>query len=266
MKTVTSKDGTSIAYDQSGQGRALILVGGMFELRSADFDTSKLSAFPLMNQHFTLYNYDRRGRGDSGDTLPYSVEREVEDIEALIDSAGGSAYISGISSGAALALEAALRLGGKITRLAMYDPPYNDDDYAKQAWREFRKNLDQALAEGRRGDAVGLFMMLTGMPEEDLAGMRDYPFWEQLEAIAPTIAYDAAVTGEDASVPTARAARLTIPTLVINGENSYPFMLESGRTLAKAIPNAQYRVLAGQAHEVEPDAIAPALVEFFTQP
>jgi pimeloyl-ACP methyl ester carboxylesterase len=219
-----------------------------------------------MNQHFTLYHHDRRGRGDSGDTLPYAVEREVEDIEALIDAAGGSAYISGISSGAALAMEAALRLGSKITKLAIYDPPYNDDEYGKQAWREFRKNLDQALAEGRRGDAVGLFMMLTGMPEEQLPEMRQYPFWDGLEAIAPTIAYDAAVTGEDAAVPAERAARLTIPTLVMNGENSYPFMLQSGQTLAKAIPNAQYRVLAGQAHEVEPDAIAPALVEFFTQP
>ena len=265
METIASKDGTSIAYDQFGQGPALILVGGMFELRAAEFDTAKLAAFPLMQQHFTLYHYDRRGRGDSGDTLPYSVEREVEDIEALIDAAGGTACISGISSGAALALEAALRLGSKISRLAMYDPPYNDDETAKQSWREFRTKLDQALAEGRYGDAVGLFMMLTGMPEDQLAGMREYPFWALLESIAPTIAYDAAVIGEAAAVPTERAARLTIPTLVMNGGASYPFMLESGQALAQAIPGAQYRVLAGQAHEVEPEAIAPALVEFFTK-
>ena len=261
MQTVTSKDGTTIAYDQTGSGPALILVGGMFEQRAFESDTAFLAVFPELTQHFTVYHYDRRGRGDSGDTLPYAVQREIEDIEALIDTAGGSAYLSGISSGGSLALEAAL--GGKVKKLAMYDPPYNDDPDARKSWRQFQKELQTTLAEGRHGDAVELFMLQTGMPREHLEGIRQIPMWPMLEAVAPTIAYDAAAVGEDAAVPAERAARLHIPALVINGSESYPFMLESGKTLAKAIPNAQYRVLEGQKHEVTPEALAPVLVEFF---
>ena len=126
MRTVTSKDGTTIAFDQSGTGPALILVGGTFEQRAMDSETAQLAALPLLAQHFTVFHYDRRGRGDSTDTLPYAVEREIEDIEALIDAAGGSAFVFGISSGAALAMEAAIKLGGKVKKLAMYEAPYND--------------------------------------------------------------------------------------------------------------------------------------------
>src|SRR3954467_14777469 len=136
MQTITSKDGTTIAYDQSGIGPALILVGGAFEQRAMESDTSKLATYPLLNEHFTVVHYDRRGRGDSGDTLPYAVEREIEDIEALIDAAGGSAFVFGISSGAALVMEATLQLGGKVKKLAMYEAPYNSDAVARQAWRE----------------------------------------------------------------------------------------------------------------------------------
>lgn len=264
MKTATSKDGTTIAYDQSGIGPALILVGGMFEYRAWESETPKLAALPLLAQHFTVYHYDRRGRGDSTDTLPFAVEREVEDIEALINAAGGSAFVFGISSGAALAFEAALALGGKVKKVALYDPPYNDEVDARQAWKHFRQELKETLAEGRHGDAVGLFMMLLGMPAEQLEGMRQYPMWSFWEAIAPTIAYDAAIVGEEAAVPTERATRVTVPTLVINGSESYPFMHVSGATLAKVMPHAQYRILEGQTHEVEAEAIAPVLTEFFT--
>lgn len=264
MKTVTSKDGTTIAYDQVGTGPALILAGGMFEYRAWESETPKLAAFPLLTQHFTVFHYDRRGRGDSSDTLPFAVEREIEDIEALIDEAGGSAFVFGISSGAALAFEAALRLGSKVKKVALYDPPYNDEADARQAWKNFRQELKDTLAAGRRGDAVGLFMMLVGMPADHLEGMRQSPLFPMWEAIAPTIAYDAAAVGEEAAVPADRAARVTLPTLVINGSESYPFMLVSGATLAQAIPNAQYRILKGQTHEVAPEAIAPVLVEFFT--
>jgi pimeloyl-ACP methyl ester carboxylesterase len=264
MQTVTSKDGTKIAFDKAGNGPALILVGGMFEQRALESDTAKLAVYAPLLQHFTVYHYDRRGRGDSTDTLPYAPEREIEDIEALIDHAGGSAYLSGISSGAALAFEAASALGGKVKKLAMYEPPYNDDEMGRQSWKEFRKNLTQALAEGRKGDAVGLFMMVTGMPAEHLEGMRQHPMWAGMEAIGHTIAYDAAALGEEAAVPVERAARLTVPTIVMNGEATpYPFMQTSAVALAKVIPNAQHRVLAGQVHEVEPDAIAPVLIEFF---
>lgn len=264
MGTVTSKDGTRIAYDQSGKGPALILVGGMFEQRAMESDTSKLAALPLLAEHFTIYHYDRRGRGDSSDMLPYAVEREIEDIEALIGEAGGSAFLSGISSGASLAFEAALALPGKVKGLAMYEPPYNDDDEGRQAWKEFRTKLTDHLAAGRRGDAVGAFMMLAGMPAEHLEGMRQSPMFPMLEAIAPTIAYDAAAVGEDASVPTDRAARIAVPTLVMSGgATEFPFMQVSAKALADAIPNAKFRTLEGQTHEVEPEALAPVLIEFF---
>jgi pimeloyl-ACP methyl ester carboxylesterase len=264
MRSVTSKDGTTIAFDQSGKGPALILVGGMFEQRAMDSETAKLAAFPLLAQHFTVIHYDRRGRGDSSDTLPFAVEREIEDIEALIDEAGGSAFLFGISSGAALAFEAALALGGKVKTLAMYEPPYNDDADARRAWKEFRQQLLELLAEGRRGDAVGSFMMLLGMPAEHLEGMRQYPMWPMWEAIAPTMAYDAAALGEDASIPVRRAARLAIPTLIMDGgATEFPFMHITALALAKAIPNAQHRTLEDQTHEVTAEALAPVLVEFF---
>jgi pimeloyl-ACP methyl ester carboxylesterase len=264
MKTVTSKDGTTIAFDQSGAGPALILVGGMFEQRAMESETAKLAAFPLLAQHFTVIHYDRRGRGGSSDTQPFAVEREVEDIEALIDAAGGSAFVSGVSSGAALAFEAALKLPGKVKKVAMYEAPYNDDEAARQAWREFRQQLDLALAEDRRGDAIGLFMMLLGMPAEQLEEMRQYPLWPMWEGIAPTMAYDAAAVGEDGSVPTERAASLTVPALVMDGgATPYPFMHESAMRLANAIPNSQQRTLEGQTHEVAAEALAPVLIEFF---
>lgn len=263
QKTVTSKDGTTIAFEQSGQGPALILVGGMFEQRAMESETSKLAVYPLLTENFTVYHYDRRGRGSSTDTQPFAVAREIEDIEALIDTAGGSAYVFGISSGAALAFEAALALGSKVKKLALYEAPYNDEDDARQSWKDFRKQLDATLAEGRRGDAVGLFMRLLGVPDEQIEEMHQYPMWPMWEGIAPTMAYDAAAAGEDASVPVKRAASLTVPTLVMDGELSYPFMHTSAVTLANAIPNAQHRTLQGQTHEVTPEAIAPVLVEFF---
>jgi pimeloyl-ACP methyl ester carboxylesterase len=265
MRTVISKDGTIIAFDQLGMGPALILIGGMFEQRAMASETAYLAAFPLLAQLFTVVHYDRRGRGDSTDTLPYAVEREIEDIDALIDITGGEAFVFGISSGAALAFEAARALGRKVRKLAMYEAPYNDDEDARQAWRTFRKQLKDALAEGRRGDAVGLFMMLLGVPPEHLDEMHQYPMWPMWEAVAPTIAYDAAALGEDASVPIERAANVIAPALIMDGGASYPFMHTSAVALAKAMPHAQHRTLEGQTHEVTPEAISPVLVEFFKQ-
>lgn len=263
MNTVTSRDGTTIAYDKAGTGPALILVGGMFEQRAMESETAKLAVFPLLSQHFTVYHYDRRGRGNSTDTKPSGLAREIEDIDALINEAGGSAFVFGISSGAALALEAALVLGSKVKKLALYEPPYNDDPEAREAWKDFRRQVNEAIAEGRNSDAVGLFMMVTGMPAEMLEEMRQYPMWPMWEGIAPTIAYDAEAVGEEAAVPAERAARLSIPTLVMNGTETYPFMPIAAAALAQAIPGAQHRALEGQTHEVAPEAIAPVLVEFF---
>ena len=263
MKTITSKDGTIIAFDQSGQGPALILVGGMFEQRTLDTETAQLAAHPLLAQYFTVFHYDRRGRGDSSDTQPYAVEREVDDIEAIIDEAGGSAFLFGMSSGAALAFEAALALGGKVKKLAMHEPPYNDDSAARQTWKDFRKQLQVALAAGRRGDAVALFMTLLGVPADHIEEMHQYPMWPMWEAVAPTIAYDAAVLGEEASVPTERATGMAVPALILDSGASFPFMHTTAVALAKAIPNAQHRTLEGQTHEVSPEVLAPVLVEFF---
>src|SRR2546425_38336 len=197
MNTVTSKDGTKIAYDKQGEGPAVILVYGALCYRSFG---SLPELVKLLAPHFTVYNYDRRGRGDSGDTRPYAVEREVEDIEALIDEAGGQASLYGHSSGAALALEAALRLGNKAKKLAMYEVPYNDDAGAQRAWKQYIKQLTEALAADRRGDAAALFMEFVGTPADQIEAMRHSPAWPMFEAIAPTLAYDhSAILGEDAS-------------------------------------------------------------------
>jgi pimeloyl-ACP methyl ester carboxylesterase len=261
VKTVTSKDGTTIAFDQLGQGPAVILVDGALQYRA--FDQGQAQLADLLAPHFTVFHYDRRGRGDSTDTQPFALEREIEDIKALINEAGGSAYLYGISSGAALAFEAALALDGKVKKLAMYEAPYNDDAAARQAWMKYRKELKELVAKDRRGDAVGLFMMLVGMPADQVPEMRQHPMWLLWEAVGQTLAYDAAALGEDASVPTERAAHLAVPTLVMNGAESYPFMHIAATALAKAMPNAQHRTLEGQTHEVAPEAIAPVLVEFF---
>lgn len=258
MKTVTSKDGTTIAFDRSGSGPVLILVDGALMHRAMGSGMAQLLA-----RHFTVVQYDRRGRGDSTDTRPFTVAREIEDIESLIDEAGGSAFLVGFSSGAALAMEAAIRLPQKVKGLAMYEAPYNSDEAARQRFREYRRRLDEAVAEGRRGDAAGLFMTYVGMPPDQLEGMRNHPGWSTFESVAPTLTYDAAVLGEDASVPVERASRVAVPTLVMDGGASYPFMHATATALARAIPGAQHRTLEGQTHEVSPDALAPVLVEFF---
>jgi pimeloyl-ACP methyl ester carboxylesterase len=259
MRTVISKDGTPIAFDRSGQGPTLILVTGALNTRPSSSLVARLA------QRFSVFAYDRRGRGESGDTMPYAVEREIEDIDALITEAGGSAFLFGHSSGGALALEAALKLGGeKVKKLAIYEVPYNDDPEFQWAWRVYLQQLSELLEAGRRGDAVALFMQYVGMPAEQIEGMRHSPAWPELEAIAPTLAYDhAAIMSEDVSVPVERAAQVRVPTLLINGSASFPFMYETARTLSQAIPHAQLRTLEGQDHAPADDVLAPALEEFF---
>jgi pimeloyl-ACP methyl ester carboxylesterase len=260
MNHVISKDGTRIAYETMGHGPALILVDGAFCFRG--FGPMPGLA-PLLTNHFTVYLYDRRGRGESGDTQPYALEREVEDIDALVDQAGGSAYIYGISSGAALALEAAYRLDGKVKKMALYEPPYNDDESLRPASRQYTKDLTALLSAGRNGDAAELFMRMVGMPEEQLAGMRQSPVWPVFEAVAPTLLYDDTALGKDRVVPVDRAASLKIPALVMNGGAGLPFMQTTASKLAGAIPGASYRSLEGQTHEVAADVLAPVLIDFF---
>lgn len=263
MQAVTSKDGTRIAYDKSGTGPAVILVSGALATRSSDTELAQLLA-----PHFTVYNYDRRGRADSADTKPYSVEREIEDIEALINEAGSSAYVYGISSGACLALEAAAALGDRIKKLAIYEAPYDEAEGAAEKWKEFRSKLDQLLAADRRGDSVALFMKIVGAPDEAVAEMKASPAWPGMEALAPTIAYDTAVVGKDRSVPVKRVAKVKATTLVMDGGASLeamPFMRSTAERLGKVIPNARRRTIEGQGHDVGSKALAPVLVEFFSR-
>jgi pimeloyl-ACP methyl ester carboxylesterase len=169
MSTVISKDGTEIAYTKQGSGPAVILVEGALGYRS--FGVMPQLAERLAPR-FTAFTYDRRGRGESGNSTPFAVAREVEDIAALNWQAGGESFIFGISSGACLALEAAIRLGDKIKKLAMYEPPYDSAEATRPAWQEYRQRLDQLLGAGRRGDAVALFMQFVGVPADQVDGMR----------------------------------------------------------------------------------------------
>jgi pimeloyl-ACP methyl ester carboxylesterase len=262
MQTVSSHDGTTIAYDKAGEGPALILVDGALSVHSSG---GKSELARLLAPHFTVYGYDRRGRGGSGDTPPYAVDREIEDIDALIDDAGGSAFLYGHSSGGTLAVLAAVRLGGRVSKIAIYEAPHNDDPDAQESWTEYLRELRQALADGRRGDAVGLFMRFVGTPGDQVEAMRQASFWPSMEAIAPTLAYDhAAIIGERWSAPTGLAARIAVPALVIAGAASLAFMPAAARALSTAMPHGQLRMLEDQAHNVDPAVLAPVLTDFFT--
>jgi pimeloyl-ACP methyl ester carboxylesterase len=260
-QTVTSRDGTRITYDKWGTGPALIVVGGALSDRTGGAELAQLLA-----PHLTVYSYDRRGRGDSTDTRPYSVKREIDDIEALIDGTGGSAYVYGKSSGASLALQAAAALGGKVKRLALYEPPYSEAEGAATEWKEFTAKLDELLAAERRTDAIALFMKFVGAPDDVVAKMKASPAWPGMLAMAPTLAYDNAVLGDDRSVPVGVAAKVQATALVMDGGASVgpmPFMRPTADKLGKAIPGAQRQVVEGQAHDVSPKVLAPILLKFF---
>jgi pimeloyl-ACP methyl ester carboxylesterase len=258
---VMSRDGTRIAYDKWGNGPVVILVNGALSDRSSNAELAKLLA-----SRFTVYSFDRRGRGGSTDTKPYSVTREIEDIETLIDSAGGSAYLYGKSSGASLALQAASALGDKVKKLALYEPPYSEAEGAAEEWREFRAKVAALLAAERRADAITLFMKFVGAPDEAIIKMKASPAWPGMMAMAPTLAYDNAVLGDDRSVPVAIAARVRAITLVMDGGASLkpmPFMRPTADKLGKVIPGAQRQIVAGQAHDVSAKVLAPILLKFF---
>jgi pimeloyl-ACP methyl ester carboxylesterase len=260
MDKVTSKDGTTIAFDHSGTGPAIILVGGALSDRSA---ARPLAA--LLASRFSVFSYDRRGRGDSGDVAPYAVEREVEDIEALINEAGGSAFVFGKSSGAVLALEAARRLA--IARLALYEPPFIIDGSRAPVPGDYVQQLTGLVSAGRRGDAVEYFMTkAVDVPAEYVAQMRNAPSWQAMEALAHTLAYDGAIMGNTLSghpLPAERWAAVTVPTLVMDGGDS-PLWAHNGvQAIVDILPHAQRRTLAGQTHAVAPEVLAPVLVEFF---
>jgi pimeloyl-ACP methyl ester carboxylesterase len=258
LNTVISRDGTPIAYDRLGDGAPVILVSGGSTDRSAN---APLAA--LLAHQFAVLNYDRRGRGPSGDTPPYSVEREIEDIDAVIREAGGSAFLYGTSSGGALALEAAAR-GLGIIKLAVWEPPYILDGYPRPP-ADTAAVFDRLVAEGRRGDAVEYFMArVVGLPPEFVAQARSAPWWATQEALAHTLAYDATIMG-DYSLPAERLAMVRVPTMVIDGGASFDWMHETAQSIVDLLPRGERRTLEGQSHNVAPEALAPVLIEFFTK-
>lgn len=261
MKTVTSKDGTKIAYDKSGQGPVVILIGGALVTSSAHAELAE-----LLSKDFTVFNYDRRGRGESGDTKPYSVQREIEDIQAIIDEAGGSAYLYGISSGACLAVEAAAALGDPVKKLAIYEAPYDEAEGVAEQWKTYSSELNQLLAADRNGEAVELHMKIVGLSDAAIAALKLSPRWTEMKTLAPTIAYDVAIVGEDRSIPVERASGIKATTLIMDGGaslESMPFMRVSADKLAKTIPGAQRHTIEGQAHNVDNKALAAVLKTFF---
>jgi pimeloyl-ACP methyl ester carboxylesterase len=271
MSHVTSKDGTSIAYEHTGAGPAVILVGGGLVDRSENAPLA-----PELAKHFTVYNYDRRGRGESGDTLPYAVAREIEDIDALVALARGAGthepvHLYGVSSGGGLVLEAAAA-GLAVDRIAVYEVPYCVAGDTPQRAREYVDKLGPAHVEGRRADAIELFFRLVGSSDAEIAGIKDSPYWPGLEAIAHTLAYEAACMA-DYQPPTDRLARITQPTLVVTGEAGHDphlgglpvdFFDQAAAAITASIPHAQRRTLPGQGHVADPTSVAPLLEQFFT--
>ncbi|MEI5036222.1 alpha/beta hydrolase [Streptomyces sp. S1A(2023)] len=262
MDKVYSADGTAIAYEQQGAGPAVVLVGGAFMTRG---DSAGLVG--LLAERFTVITYDRRGRGDSGDSAAYDVQREVEDLDALIEHAGGEAMIFGMSSGAVLALEATAR-GSAVTRLALYEPPFITDSSRPPLPTDYVDHLKELVAREAYGDAAAYFMTAAvGLPDEAVAGMRQAPFWSGMEATARTLPYDGQVMGDTMSgrpLPADRWQSVTVPVFVGSGDSGAPHMLTGARELAALADNFTLHVFPGQEHNIAPEALAPVLTGFFT--
>ncbi|HJP63565.1 MAG TPA: alpha/beta hydrolase [Mucilaginibacter sp.] len=261
MAQVTSKDGTLIAYEKSGKGFPLILVDGA--LCSRDFGPMPKLA-KLLSENFTVISYDRRGRNESGDTKPYAVEREIEDIEALIGEAGGPAFVYGISSGAALALAAAAS-GLNITKLALYEPPFDVSDEGHHAPADSLAQLKAMITQDRRADAVKYFMKdIIGIPPIVVFMMTLFPIWKKLKAVAHTLPYDIAIL-DGFGLPEERAKSVKIPTLISGGDKSQLLLKNAVKKLAEVMSNSELRMLKGQTHNVSEKAIGPVLVNFFNK-
>jgi uncharacterized protein YndB with AHSA1/START domain/pimeloyl-ACP methyl ester carboxylesterase len=263
METVISKDGTQIAYTKQGTGPAIIIISSA----AADH----LDALPLaehLTASFTVYNYDRRGRGQSKDTAPYAVAREVEDIEALIAAAGGQAYLFGSSSGAVLALEAANLLGDSIVKLYLYEPPFIINDSRKPVPGNYVEHLNALIEADKRSEAVEYFASeALGIPGEFIGYMKADASWNKMESLAHTLAYDGMIMGTTQSGNPLPAGRwnVAIPTLIMSGENSEPLFHDAARALVELLPEATAHLLAGQDHSavvMSPDVVAKAIVDF----
>lgn len=251
---VTSADGTTIAYETVGDGPAVILIGGALNTR----ESARNMAGMLANR-FTVYIWDRRGRGDSGDTLPWSPQREVEDLAALVMATGEDPAVYGHSSGAILALEAAAA-GVPIRKIVGYEPPYTFDAAHPVAPDV---TVQRALDAGDRDGAVAAFMHLVGMPDERIDGMKQTPFWPSLTTLAHTLVYDLGLAG-DSIVPTQRFATIAAPTLMIDGGDSPPWAVRASLAVTTAVPGATHMTLAGQTHDVDEAELVPTVAGFFS--
>jgi pimeloyl-ACP methyl ester carboxylesterase len=267
MHTVTSRDGTTIAHDRLGEGSAVILIGGALSRRS--YKGMRQLAELLAAQGHTVINYDRRGRGDSGDTKPYAVEREIEDLAVLIEAAGGSAALWGWSSGAVLALRAAAA-GLPVEKVSTYEPPFMVDPDNHLPETGYRERMDELVAAGRRADAVKHFMRsIVDVPAPFVAVMRLMPMWKDLKAVAHTLPYDLAIMGDTMaghSLAPDEWAGVTAPVLVVYGEKSPPSLQKGSRQLAEVLPDATLRGLPKQNHNVSMKELAPVLGEFLRAP
>jgi pimeloyl-ACP methyl ester carboxylesterase len=261
MATTRSKDGTRIAYSRAGKGPAVIFVDGALCYRASG---PSGPVAELLKEHCTVFTYDRRGRDESGNTLPYAVEREVEDIAALLSEAGGRATLFGVSSGAVLSLEAANCLSG-VTKLALYEAPFIVDDSHAPIPADFLTGLEEAVASDRRGDAVKMFLRLVGVPAFGVAMMRIMPVWKKLTAVAHTLPYDIRIVEPNQHgrpLPAARWGKVTMPTLVLDGGKSPEYMRNGMRALAGVLSSATYRTLPGQTHMVNAKVVVPVVAEF----
>jgi pimeloyl-ACP methyl ester carboxylesterase len=260
FETVISADGTPIAFERSGGGAPVVLIGGAFHDRCSHGGLATVLA-----PHFTAVSYDRRGRGNTGDTHPYAVQREIEDLTALIAGVGGRAGVFGHSSGAILALEAA-RAGAPIDRVAAYEPPYIPDGFPRPS-ADLAERLRTLIAEGRRDGAVALFQTeAIGMPAQVVEGFRHSEMWAGLVALAHTLPYDVEITGPGNILPVQRLAGVAVPTLVIVGTASMPWMLPGTQVVADAIPGAHRLELEGENHGTpcaHPEVLLPVLLDFF---
>jgi len=265
LQTVTSQDGTIIAFDKVGSGPAVILVNGAGVSRTSDPFMGHLAA--LLGKHFTVYNYDRRGRGDSSDTQPFAREREMEDLQALVEDADGTAMVFGISSGGVVSLDATAVTPG-ISKVVVYEPSLIVDDSRQPVAADYAEHLMRLSVEGKRDEAAEYFLtQAVGIPADYIAGIKqDQAAWSGLTSVAHTLAYDAAFVGtlmQGKPLPTDRWVKVTVPVLVADGGASDAWVHHGADALANVLPHASRHTLAGQTHNVDPNVLAPVLIDFF---
>lgn len=256
MQTLTAPDGTTIAHQVTGSGPVLVLVVGAFCDSSSTADLTALLA-----DSFTVVEYDRRGRGASGDTAPWTPQREVEDLTAVIAATGGAPFVYGHSSGGVIALEAAAA-GVPMRALVVYEPPYTVGEDGSGGSGELLEQVRGLVGAGDADGAVAAFIGATGAPPEMVAAMRSGPGWPRMTELAPTLVYDLALT-DGGRVPVERLTRVAVPTVALAGGASPPWATQATRAVAAAVPGARQSVVGGQHHGIPADAVAPVLRELF---